>query len=108
MPRTPFGTTIEEEAGVGVLLGDPRLNFRTAAILEPAVRVGNLHTVEDIDDRFAAGRRRAHGRVRTRQPRPQLGFLPWFALLRRILALRFFVFFDMGDNLTLCQQAFPR
>jgi hypothetical protein len=34
--------------------------------------------------------------------------LPWFALLRRILALRFFVFFDMGDHLTLCQQAFPR
>src|SRR5690349_2870574 len=28
------------------------------------------------------------------------GFLPWFALFRRMRALRFFVFFDMADQPT--------
>jgi hypothetical protein len=27
-----------------------------------------------------------------------LGFLPWFALFRRMRALRFFVFFDIGPT----------
>ena len=31
-----------------------------------------------------------------RQPRPMLGRLPWFALLRRRRALRFLVFFDIA------------
>ena len=65
MPSAPLGTTVDKGASVRVLRGDPGLNFRASAILEPAVRVGNLHTVKDIDNRFAAGNRRAHGRVRT-------------------------------------------
>ena len=32
------------------------------------------------------------------QPRPMLGRLPWLAFERRILALRFLVFFDMGSE----------
>lgn len=31
-----------------------------------------------------------------RQPRPMLGRLPWLALERRSLALRFLVFLDIG------------
>jgi len=39
---------------------------------------------------------RTGARPEGRQPRPMLGRLPWFALERRSLALRFLVFFDIG------------
>jgi len=36
--------------------------------------------------------------------RPALGRLPWFALFRRALIRRFFVFFDMR-SITLVEEA---
>ena len=44
------------------------------------------------------GGRAEEGRAQAGQPRPQLGFLPWFALFRRMRALRFLVFFDIGPT----------
>ncbi len=34
------------------------------------------------------------------QPRPMLGRLPWFAFERRMRAFFFFVFFDMGPEVS--------
>jgi hypothetical protein len=42
------------------------------------------------------------------QPLPMFGRLPWFALLRRMRAFFFLVFFDMGDHPTLYERPATR
>ena len=54
--------------------------------------------VKDIDDRVTPSRRSGR-RPRTGQ-RPMFGRLPWLALERRSLDLRFFVFLDIGVEAT--------
>ena len=97
------GRDIEQRAGQLVLGGDPGGDLGVVAVLQPAVRVGDGDAVIGVDDVLSPGRRDG-GRQRSSwrdegllaQPRPRLGRLPWFALERRIRALRFLVFFDIG------------
>ena len=96
VPPVPFGQGIERLAGVPVLRRHPRLDLGGVARLQPAVGVGHLGAVEDVDDVVAPCRRRRAHRVGLDQPRPMLGRLPWLALERRSRALRFFVFLDIA------------
>ena len=94
MPHGPLGPGVERLTGVRVLRRHPFLHLRRVSRLQPAVGVGHLHAVEDVDDVVAPGRRRRGHRV-GRQPRPMLGRLPWLALERRIRAFFFLVFLDI-------------
>ena len=55
---------IERLAGVGVLRSHPLLHLRRVTDLEPAIRVGDLDAVEDVDDDVTPGRRRRGHRRR--------------------------------------------
>ena len=91
-----------------VLGVDPGLHLGRVTFLQPAVRVADLDAVEDVDNVVASGRWDAHRRSRQLlQPRPMFGRLPWLALLRRIRALRFFVFLDIAAQPTVCVPGFP-
>ena len=98
VPPRAVGAGVEHGPGVGVLAGDPVADVGVVTVLEPAVRVGDLDAVDDVDDLLTPGGRRRHDveRARAIQPRPTFGRLPWLAFERRMRALRFLVFFDIA------------
>ena len=64
VPPVPVGAGIERLAGAPVLGGHPLPHLGGITVLQPAVRVGDLDAVEDVDDVVAPGRReRRHGQV---------------------------------------------
>ncbi len=93
VPPAAVGPGIERLTGTPVLGLDPGDRLGGVAVLQPPVRVGDRHAVEDVDDVVPARRRNVAD-----QPRPMFGRLPWFAFERRSFALRFFVFFDIGSR----------
>ncbi len=98
VPPTPGGPGIERLSCSGVVSGDPLGDLGGLAVLQPPIGVGHLDAVVDVGLLATPGGGRK-GSPEC-QPRPMLGRLPWFALLRRRRALRFLVFFDMGTNPT--------
>jgi hypothetical protein len=57
VPRPTIGTGIERLTGVLVLAGDPLADLRRVTVFQPAIGVGDLDAVEDVDDLLAPGRR---------------------------------------------------
>ena len=103
VPPSPIGTGIERLTGASVLGGHPLLDLGGVAVLQPPVGVGDVDAVEGVDDAVApAGGGAvidgAGPSTASCQPRPMLGRLPWLALDRRSRALRFLVFFDIGER----------
>ena len=94
----PVGAGIERLTGVRVLGGDPLPDLGGVAVLQPAVRVGGPRRRGGRRRRRRAGSAGAASSTALGQPRPMLGRLPWLALERRSRALRFFVFFDIGER----------
>ncbi len=92
MPASPVGDGIERRSGVPILFGYPVLHFGIVAVLQPPVGIGDGDAVQRLDHRITSGARWRH---RIGQPRPMFGRLPWFALLRRMRAFFFLVFFDI-------------
>ena len=88
------GEGIERVASAIVLRRDPLQGLGRGGVFEPAIRISDLVSVEDVDGVTPRGDRNRI-EVGQPQPRPQFGFLPWLALFRRMRALRFLVFFDM-------------
>jgi hypothetical protein len=87
----------DDEIGAKVLLLDPGRGGRVVAPLEPAIRVCDLDSVQNLYRVVTAGRRRRRN-VRPYDLRPAFGLLPWLAFLRRALVLRLEVFFDIGEQ----------
>ena len=102
VPLGPIGPGIERLTGSIILRRRPRDGLGGFGVLEPAVGVRHRHAVQQIDDVVAPGHRRRRQHV-VAQPRPMLGRLPWFALLRRVRAFFFLVFFDMSSQPTRCE-----
>ena len=50
VPPASVRSGVERLTGAGVLRGDPLLHLRRLTVLEPAVRVGHLDAVKDVDD----------------------------------------------------------
>jgi hypothetical protein len=101
------GQVPQDQVGAKVLLLDPCLRGRIIAFFEPAVGVGDLDAVQDLD-RVVPARGRRRGNGRSYDLRPAFGLLPWLAFLRRALVLRFEVFFDIGQEGYSPVQAGPK
>jgi hypothetical protein len=91
---------VEDRTCTFVLGLGPGADLFAVAVLEPPVRVGDLDTVDDVDDVVGAGRRSRRDRgneVGAQLPRfPAFGFVPWFAFEVRAFIFFLAVFFDIG------------
>ena len=91
------GDGVEDRAGAGVLGVGPGRDLGVVAVLQPAVGVGDLDAVEDLDDVVGPGRRCRRDEAGAQLPRfPAFGFVPWLAFDVRAFIFRLAVFFDIG------------
>jgi hypothetical protein len=81
------GERVEDGAGGLVLRRDPGRGLGRRTVLEPAVRVGDLDAVQDVDDVVPARRRRGRDVQRRALAAPAVGLAAVVRLLAAGLVL---------------------